>query len=83
MAYSVQFSQEARANLEKLDPPTARRVIEKIKVAAADPFHYFKRLTNSELYKLRAGDWRILALINPTNDTLFIVTLGHRKNIYE
>lgn len=77
------FSEEALAILEKLDPPTARRILDKIDRAAENPLRFFQRLRGSELYKLRGSDYRVLARLNLAERKVSVATLGHRRNVYD
>jgi len=79
--FSVRFSEEAVRQLKKLDNETAKRIIEKINEASDNPFHFFARLTGREEFKLRAGDFRIIANITVNEKMIFIRSLGHRKDI--
>ncbi len=45
------------------------------------PYHFFERLKERKCYKLRIGDYRVIAGIN--EGRIGIVLIGHRKNIYE
>ncbi|MBI5177181.1 type II toxin-antitoxin system RelE/ParE family toxin [Candidatus Micrarchaeota archaeon] len=83
MTYEVKYSQEALSIIERVDRPVGRRIAVRISQSAADPLHFFKRLAGSELYKLRVGDWRVLALIDQTGKKVFITAMGHRKNVYD
>ena len=81
--FKVVFSQEAVYQLKKLDNRNASRIIEKIRKTSKNPLHYFKRLSGREEYKLRVGDYRIIANIMQNEKTIFIRSLGHRKEIYK
>ncbi|MCX6777912.1 MAG: type II toxin-antitoxin system RelE/ParE family toxin [Candidatus Micrarchaeota archaeon] len=83
MAFSIAYSEESVAILERFDPAVAKRIVSKLQQAAKDPMHYFKRLKDSELYKLRVGDYRVMARLDFAQETLFIATIGHRRNIYD
>ena len=51
----------------------------------ADPMHFGKPLRYS--YKghrrLRVSDYRIIYRIDEASHTVFIVTIGHRKDVYD
>jgi len=81
--FKILFSDEALYQLKKLDNKDAMRIIEKITGASKNPLRYFKRLSGREEYKLRVGDYRVIANIMHNEKTLFIRSLGHRKNIYK
>ena len=69
--------------LEKLNKKTKKRIYEKILSTREDPFHYFERLTRRSDYKLRVGNYRVIADIDDTNNKIFVSVIGHRKNIYK
>lgn len=83
MSYKIIISEEVKTQLKKLDNPTAKRILEKIVGACENPKHFFKRLTGREEYKLRIGDWRVIAKIIYKEKTIFVVSIGHRKKIYK
>ncbi len=83
MVFSVSYSTESLAILERLDPVLARRILSKTDQAAKDPARFFVRIKGSFGYRLRAGDYRVIATLDFAQEKIFIVTLGHRKNIYD
>ncbi|MFH0956837.1 MAG: type II toxin-antitoxin system RelE/ParE family toxin [Candidatus Aenigmatarchaeota archaeon] len=83
MTYQIIFSDEALSVLRKLETKDSERILAKFEAAASNPNHFFERLEGREDYKLRAGDFRALAKIDHENKTIFVVTLGHRKNVYK
>ncbi len=83
MVFKIRLSEEALSELRGLDNQNAKRIIEKLEKAAGDPHHFFERLVGREEYKLRVGDYRLLARILPEEKRIFVYSLGHRKNIYK
>lgn len=83
MVYSLEYSSEALMQLEKLDKPIAKRILKKLGSTINNPNNFFRQLTGRPEYKLRVGDYRIIADIDDKNKKIFIRTLGHRKNIYD
>ncbi|MFH1100481.1 MAG: type II toxin-antitoxin system RelE/ParE family toxin [Methanobacteriota archaeon] len=81
--YTVEYDEEALLNLEKLEKKIRKRIFEKISSTKENPFHYFERLTAREEYKLRVGDYRVIADIDEKTKKISILFIGHRKNIYE
>ncbi len=81
--YKVIFDEEAISFLEKIDQKLTERIFQKILATQARPFRFFDRLSGRSDYKLRVGDYRIIAGINVENETIHITLIGHRKNIYE
>ena len=80
MDYKIEFSQNAKKELDKLEQEITIRILQKLREIKSNPYHYVKRLVGSELSSLRVGDYRILMIIS---DTIFIVKIGHRKDVYE
>ena len=77
------FSDEALSFLKKLDNKSAERVADKIGESLAAPERFFKRLSGREEFRLRIGDYRAIARILKQEQKVFIISIGHRKNIYE
>lgn len=83
MPFRTVLSEDARHQLRGLETSIARRIVMKLEEARENPAHFFERLTGREEYKLRVGDWRIIANILPKEETLVVRAIGHRKNIYD
>ncbi len=83
MAYSLEYSAEAVMQLEKLDKSIAGRILKKIDGSLDNPHNFFKQLTGRPEYKLRVGDYRIIADIDEATKKVLVRTVGHRKNIYD
>jgi len=58
-------------------------VFNKILSTKDDPFHFFERLSGRLDYKLRVGDYRIIADIDQSKQTITVTVVGHRKNVYK
>jgi mRNA-degrading endonuclease RelE of RelBE toxin-antitoxin system len=61
----------------------ARRVIVRLETAATDPTHYFTRLASSDEYKLRIGDYRLLAVLAHSERSILVERVGHRSRVYD
>lgn len=81
--FEVIFDEEAIEFLNKLPTEVKERIYNKIISTKENPFHFFERLTGRTDYKLRVGDYRVVADINQGNGTIKIIVIGHRKNIYK
>jgi len=69
--------------LDGLPKPLRERIYNKIISTKTDPTHFFERLKERKGYKLRVGDYRVIADINNNPDIIEITVIGHRKNIYK
>lgn len=81
--YEIIFSDKAKIQIKKLSEETRERigrVLERIKIR---PDHYVKRLVVCHYYRLRVGDYRVILDIQNDRLIIFVIELGHRKNIYK
>ncbi len=82
MKFKVIWDKKAQDELDKLELLTARRIILKVKELAENPFvKDIKRLQGETSFRLRVGDYRIIFDI--IRDTIIILKIGHRKNVYK
>ena len=51
--------------------------------AKENPRHFFERLSSRGDYKLRIGDYRVIADIDDNKKRIEITLIGHRKNVYQ
>ncbi len=81
--FKVEYSEESLSQLKRLNKNIIKRAIKKVEDARSGPYKFFKRLTGRPEYKLRVGDYRIIADIEQDNGTVFVRSIGHRKEIYK
>lgn len=83
MSWAVSWSEDAAGFLSKLEGGVAKRIIGRVESASRDPPKHFSRLVGYDDYKLRVGDYRVIALLIHAEKRLFIEKVGHRKNVYK
>lgn len=83
MQYSIVFDEDSINYLNILPKDIAKRVYNKIISTKINPFYFFKKLEGRRGYKLRVGDYRVIADINVTELKIEITYIGHRKNVYK
>ncbi|MEK6809819.1 MAG: type II toxin-antitoxin system RelE/ParE family toxin [Nanoarchaeota archaeon] len=81
--YNIIFDEEAIDFLNALPKEIKERIFKKIISAKENPLHFFERLAGRNEYKLRVGDYRIIADIDQANNKVKIDFIGHRKNVYD
>ena len=81
--FEVEYSEESLFQLRGLDVSVSKRIIRKIESTRSDPHRFFVRLVGRTEYKLRVGDYRVIADIEENRRVIVIRSLGHRKNIYK
>ncbi len=83
----LSLSKTALSSLERISPPNQKRIIEKLKwfSNSENIFSFAKPIKNTKpiTHRLRIGDYRALIHYSTKTDTLYIVNIGHRKDIYQ
>lgn len=83
MSYALVFDEKAIEQLEKLHKDTRGRIFKKLQSAKSQPHAYFEKLEGRPEFKLRVGDYRIIAAISRKEIQILVLYIGHRKNIYK
>lgn len=82
MTFTIEWKENALKDLEKLEIAVSRRIYKKIDELSKDPFSLdIKRLKGINAFRLRIGDYRIL--FDTQGNTIIILKVGHRRNIYK
>jgi len=81
--WSIEWSGEAQGDILGIEKKIAERIVRKLDSTVSDPMRYFERQVGSDEYKLRVGDWRVLALFYYDKKIIWIEKVNHRKNIYK
>jgi mRNA interferase RelE/StbE len=81
--YKLIFDSEAISFLEKAEKVVAKRIWNKVLSTKENPHQIFERLVGRKDYKLRVGDYRVVADIDDSKKEIVIALIGHRKNIYK
>ena len=71
--FEVEYSEESLFQLKGLDIPVAKRIIQKIENTRSDPHRVFVRLVGRTEYKLRVGDYRVIADIEENRRVIVII----------
>ncbi|MBI4095711.1 MAG: type II toxin-antitoxin system RelE/ParE family toxin [DPANN group archaeon] len=80
--FVLRFSEAAAKALEKLPADVRLRIWSKLQEAKAEPFRFFIRLKGRDDFKLRVGDYRVIADIVQIGNVIEITKIGHRRNVY-
>ena len=87
MAWTIEFSEVAIKQLKKLDRQTRLRIfnyLENRVCTGDDPKQQGKPLSYSKagLWRYRIGDYRVICQIKDETITVFVLSVGHRKEVY-
>jgi len=80
--YNLVFEKKALHDFGRLEAKVRERIWNKLQVCKENPFRFFEKLTEAEGFKLRIGDWRVVADTIMEKNAIIILKVGHRKNIY-
>ena len=72
----------AEKQLDKLPKNIVGEMLKKLYSIRENPLRYIERLKGHRLWKLRIGDYRVILFINTGEETINVIKIGHRKNIY-
>ncbi|MEW6108865.1 MAG: type II toxin-antitoxin system RelE/ParE family toxin [Nitrospirota bacterium] len=82
--HKVEWEKEALNDLQKIDRPIVKRILNKITWLS----QHFDNITPESLtgdmsgqFKLGVGDWRVVYVIE--KDEIIIKAVGHRREIYK
>ena len=87
MAWRVEFSRAARADLASLDTVAQRRILKYLRERVAgddNPRRLGKALRGEQagFWRYRVGDYRLLCRIEDQASAILVLAAGHRREIY-
>jgi mRNA interferase RelE/StbE len=83
MAYQVILKRSAEKELDVLQGSLRIRIIKRLLALEENPRPSgIKRLQGEESYRLRVGDYRVLYTIDDKVKKVFILAIGHRREVY-
>ena len=82
-SYKLLIKPSAVKELEAVPVKDRRKVAAKIRGLAAEPRpHGSEKLSGQERYRLRHGDYRVVYAIDDAEQTVLVVKIGNRRDIY-
>ena len=82
--YKLIISKKAKSFFKKLDKPVKERIFKKLVVLEKNPEIGIPLTGNlTGFWKLRIGDYRAIYEIKNEKLLIYVLRLGHRKNIYD
>jgi mRNA interferase RelE/StbE len=77
----VVLTEKALKDLKAIPKDVRKHIIAVIHRIRTNPLRYARKLSGYDLYRVRAGDYRII--IQLQEDKIIIIRVGHRKNVYK
>ena len=82
-AYKVYFRVSVEKDFASIPRSDLKKILQRIKTLAENPRPPgCEKLTGQERYRVRQGRYRIVYSIHDDELTVWIVKVGHRKDIY-
>lgn len=81
--YDLILLDKSKSQLKKLPKELQERIgraFEKIRIR---PQHFVKKLVGSKFYALRVGENRVILDIVNRKLIIYVLEIGHRKNVYK
>ena len=81
--YKIELKKSAVNELNSIPTVDLEKIIIRIQNLADNPRpDGCKKLSKDEKYRIRIGNYRVLYLIEDNKLIIFIVKIGHRKDVY-
>jgi mRNA interferase RelE/StbE len=81
--YEICFKESVWKDLSKVPKTNLKRILARIEILAKNPRPTgCEKLTGEDLYRVRQGKYRIVYSIQDNELTVWIIKVGHRKDIY-
>lgn len=81
--YEIFFRESVWKELKKVPKADLKKILSRIEQIGNDPRPMgCEKLTSHELYRIRQGNYRVVYSIQDNELTLWVVTVGHRKDVY-
>ncbi|MCG8634241.1 MAG: type II toxin-antitoxin system RelE/ParE family toxin [Desulfobacterales bacterium] len=81
--YEIFFKASVWKDFKKIPRNDLKKILSKIEALAQDPRPFgCEKLTGQELYRIRQGSYRIVYSIQDNELTIWVIKVGHRKDVY-
>jgi mRNA interferase RelE/StbE len=81
--YKIYFKESVEKDFRTIPKKDLQKIILRIQALARDPRPPgHEKLTGQERYRIRQGHYRIIYSIQENECTVWVVKIGHRKDIY-
>jgi len=82
-SYRLLIKPSATKELEAVPKRDRRRLVVRIQSLRNDPRPPgSEKLSGHDLYRVRQGNYRVLYSIDDTDETIILIKIGHRREVY-
>lgn len=79
----LQLTSKAQKELDRIDDKTALRISQKIYQLEVNPYGLdSQKLAGEKGYRIRIGDYRVVYIVNKESQSITIVKIRHRREVY-
>ena len=83
MAYTIRLKTRAERELDRLPLTLVRRIWRKLLALEKDPRpRGTSKLEGSAGYRIRIGDYRVVYIVDDREQTVDIIRVAHRREVY-
>jgi len=80
----ILFVKSAEKELLHLNKSLGQRIFQKISLLINDPYNQnSQKLEGNKGYRMRIGDYGVVYTIDKENQTILIIKIGNRREIYK
>lgn len=80
----ILFVKSAEKELLHLNKNFGQRILKKIGLLKDDPYgQNSQKLEGGKGYRIRIGDYRVVYTINTEKQTILVIKVRHRKDVYK
>lgn len=81
--YDIYFKESVWKDIHKIPKKDLQSILRRIKELSENPRPFgCENLTGQDRYRLRQGRYRVVYSIQDKALTIWVVTIGHRKDVY-
>lgn len=81
--YEIYFKESVWKELRKVPKNYLKKILSRIEKLGSDPRPVgCEKLSGHELYRVRQGNYRIVYSIQDNELTVWVIKVGHRKEVY-
>jgi mRNA interferase RelE/StbE len=81
--YKIYFKASVEKDFHAIPKKDLQKIISRIKALAKDPRpSNHEKLTGQDRYRVRQGHYRIVYSVHDKELTVWVVKVGHRKDVY-
>jgi len=81
--YKISFKESVEKDFRQIPKKDLQKILIRIEALSKDPRPAnHEKLTGQERYRIRQGQYRIIYSIQDKTLTVWVVKVGHRKDVY-